>query len=221
MHANTWTEIGSRTDDGMTEIGETPCNLMCIESSILSPFVWVAGVFGGGESSGDAKGGSKGGSKGSAKKDLLPRDEGSPVKTRRFAMPATPESTASERGRALGGAVSDAAATEALERYFNALCDHNVTAACECLDADILVRYPEQGKGWSSAATARQKYARMLARAPAFKASFSVLEVTAERSVSTIRASCHFECAVSGLNVTREILYVVGGDQRIILIDHK
>ena len=156
--------------------------------------------------------------RGKGKKDLLPKDEGSPAKTRRFAMPATPDSPMDSR---IGGAVSAAAATEALEKYFSALSDHKVATACECLDPDILVRYPEQGKGWSSAATARQKYARMLARAPAFKASFDVVDITAERSVSTIRARCHFECAVSGLNVTREILYVIGADQRIILIDHK
>jgi len=222
-------EIGSRTDDGMTEIGETPCNLMCIESSIVSPFVWMGSMMGFGDSSDSAaakRGG--GGSAGAAaaaaanggkKKDLLPREDGSPGAkgSRRMAHPSSPETPGGGVGT---GGISEAAALESLTRYFTALCDHNVNAAVDCLDADVLVRYPEAGKGWSSTASARQKYGRMIARAPAFKASFVKQEITIERSVTTIKATCHFECAVSGLNVTRDILYVVGADGRIILIDH-
>ena len=218
-------EIGSRTEDGMTEIGETPCNLMCIESSILSPFVWMGGLFGTGadgasssSSSGSGGEGSRGGGSKGRGKDLLPKDDGSPSKSRRVALPATPDTPGTAEK---AGAISEAQALEALNRYFTSLCDHNVNAAVDCLDADVLVRYPEAGKGWSTASTARQKYARMISRAPAFKASFVAQDVTIERAVSTIKATCHFECAVSGLNVTRDILYVVGGDGRIILIDHK
>jgi len=152
-------------------------------------------------------------------RDLLPKDDGSPGKSRRVSLPASPEGTpGGDRGN--GGGISEAAALEALGRYFSALTDHNVNAAVDCLDPDVLVRYPEAGKGWSSSASARQKYGRMIARAPAFKANFTKQEVTIERSVTTIKASCHFECAVSGLNVTRDIIYVVGADGRIILIDH-
>jgi len=227
-------EIGSRTDDGMTEIGETPCNLMCIESSIMSPFVWMGGaLFGDGGKNGVPSGGSSssggGGGSGSSvtvggkKKDLLPKEDGSPSKSRRVALPATPDAPSPSGGGSGGvggGGVSEKFAIEALNRYFSALCDHNVNAAVDCLDPDVLVRYPEPGKGWSSTTSARQKYGRMIARAPAFKASFVKIEVTIERSVATVKAACHFECVVSGLNVTRDILYVIGQDGRIILIDH-
>jgi hypothetical protein len=86
-------------------------------------------------------------------RDLLPRDDGSPGKSRRVALPASPEGTpGGDKGN--GGGISEAAALEALGRYFSALTDHNVNAAVDCLDPDVLVRYPEAGKGWSSSASA-------------------------------------------------------------------
>jgi len=139
-------------------------------------------------------------------------------------MPHTPDTPSSDAGGAsrTPKTPDKEEALSVLRNYFTYLCEHNVDKVCKCLDENVLVRYPEEGKGWSSVGTARLKYGRMLERAPAFSASFVVLEISSERAVTTIKAACHFECSTSGLNVTRDILYVIAQDKNnIILIDHK
>jgi pimeloyl-ACP methyl ester carboxylesterase len=113
-----------------------------------------------------------------------------------------------------------------LDAYFAALSAHDVDSTVKCLDNEVLVRYPEEpdkaNKSWSGHSKARSRYTKMFQRSPNFEGSFKALATESEGSYATILASAKFECSVSGLNVIRDILYVISADtKKIIIIDHK
>jgi hypothetical protein len=109
-----------------------------------------------------------------------------------------------------------------INKYFNGISTGNLEEILGCLDANLLVRYPEKSKGWSGIVKARKRYGNMLQRSPSIRATFVILDSDSERSFTTITATVRFQCSESKLDVVRDILYVVAVEQqKIIVIDHK
>ena len=120
-------------------------------------------------------------------------------------------------------------AINVLDRYFGALSGRDVEATIVNMDENVLVRYPEEpgkpNKSWAGHAKARSRYGKMFKRSPNFKASYTPLpgaDPEMEGYYATMMVSAKFECDVSGLNVLRDILYVIdSANEKVIIVDHK
>lgn len=117
-------------------------------------------------------------------------------------------------------------AFDVLDKYFLCMSSHDVDKIVDCLDADVLVRYPDEpdkpSKSWAGHSKARSRYGKMFRRSPGFKGTYKALATETEGVYATILAEARFICEESGLNVVREILYVISTEKnRIFIIDHK
>ena len=117
-------------------------------------------------------------------------------------------------------------AIKVLSQYFEALSSHDVDKVLEKMDDNVLVRYPEEpgkpNKSWAGLLKAQSRYAKMFRRSPKFTGSFTILTSETEGFYGTLMASARFECKESGLNVLRDILYVIdSAHEKVIIIDHK
>lgn len=118
------------------------------------------------------------------------------------------------------------AAFQVLDDYFASMSSHDIDLIIGCLDADVLVRYPEDpdkpSKSWAGHTKARSRYGKMFRRSPAFTGTYKAVRTETEGEYATILTSATFNCDASGLNVVRDILYVVSTRaKKIIIIDHK
>ena len=81
-----------------------------------------------------------------------------------------------------------------VKKYFNGISTGNLEEILSCLDANLLVRYPEKSKGWSGIIKARKRYGNMLSRSPNIQATYVILDSDSERSFTTITATVRFQC---------------------------
>ena len=120
-------------------------------------------------------------------------------------------------------------ATKVLDQYFQAFSARDLAATVANMDENVLVRYPEEpgkpNKSWAGHAKARSRYGKMFKRSPKFQASYIPLpgaNQETEGNYATVMVSAKFKCEQSGLNVLRDILYVIDVvNEKVIIIDHK
>jgi pimeloyl-ACP methyl ester carboxylesterase len=117
-------------------------------------------------------------------------------------------------------------AFEVLDEYFACMSLHDIDKIVDCLDEEVLVRYPDEpdkpSKSWAGHSKARSRYGKMFRRSPQFKGAYKATATETEGVYATILAAARFSCEASGLNVIRDILYVVSTEtNKIVIIDHK
>ena len=142
---------------------------------------------------------------------------------------ASPEKALDAEGREMGHEEVLQIAVKILDKYFEAFSLRDIEATVANMDENVLVRYPEEpgkpSKSWAGLTKARSRYSKMFKRSPSFSASYRMLpgaEPETEGYYATLMVTAKFECEKSGLNVIRDIMYVVDShSEKVIIVDHR